>query len=310
MRRVSRRDIRKYIRYILETESFKRHKTGHITPRALEAASQIRGANRGPSVMIHGIMPRSGTVYVGELIRLHPDLVAYPGDIWELPFLERFADLYQLQEEFLWSYEQNREKIGQYDFLPIFGASVIGYLHTMVPAEKRMLLKVPGVQYLDRFFDVFPHEQLILLVRDGRDVVHSTIRTWPQIRFWMACLRWRRAASMAMAVNQINEDEISGFWLARFEDAIANPESFVRDCCLRLDLDPDRYPWDLIDQLPVQGSSTLGQPGEIRWVPAVKPDGFQPIGHWRKWSPLRKMVFKRIAGDVLNMLGYGGEQGW
>ena len=36
---------------------------------------------------------------------------------------------------------------------------------------------------IQQFYDVFPHEQLLVLVRDGRDLLQSTLKTWPQLRF-------------------------------------------------------------------------------------------------------------------------------
>ncbi len=307
---ISRRNARKYLRYIFDGQIFAPHLTEPPGQHAIEVAAQIRGHHRGPAVMIHGIMPRSGTVYVGELLRHHPDLHAYPGGIWELPFLERTTDLEMVQNEFLWSYVQNKDKIGRADFLPLFGASIIAYLHRMTPENKRMLLKIPGVQYLDRFLNVFPHEYLLLVVRDGRDVVHSTVRTWPQIRFWMACLRWRRAAEMTLYVNSMPRDQRPGFWLTRYEEAVVDPRSFITQACRHFDLDVDKYPWEVVDEIPVQGSSMTGDAGDVDWRPVEKSEDFTPVGHWRKWSRYRKSVFKRIAGDQLRKLGYGDEAEW
>ncbi len=90
---ISRRNARKYLRYIFDGQIFAPHLTEPPGQHAIEVAAQIRGEHRGPAVMIHGIMPRSGTVYLGELLRHHPELHAYPGGIWELPFLERTTDL-------------------------------------------------------------------------------------------------------------------------------------------------------------------------------------------------------------------------
>ncbi|MGB3715267.1 MAG: sulfotransferase [Candidatus Promineifilaceae bacterium] len=307
---VTRRNVQKYVRYIFDSESFEPHPSGSISRVALEAASVIRDVTRGPAIMLHGIMPRSGTVYVGELLRHHPDLYAYPHDIWELPFLERTGDIEKIQDAFIWSYDQNRNQIASDDFLPLFGASIIAYLHNSTPDGKRILLKIPGVQYLHRFYDVFPYENLLLLVRDGRDVVHSTVRTWPQIRFWMACLRWRRAANMSLYVNSKHNQVDKGFWLGRFEDAVEDPEAFVTNACHHFGLDVEKYPWEIIGNIPVQGSSSIDESGEVNWDPVEKPDGFQPFRHWRDWSPLRKLVFKRLAGEALRKLGYGDEEEW
>lgn len=252
-----RRDALKFVRYAADTRSF----TPVFDPlaageRAIMAAQAIRGADRGPAILIHGIMPRSGTVYVGELLRLHPALHAFPYEIWEFPFLKHVPQVLALQREFLWSYEQNMGKVGDRDFLPLFGASLIAYLHAGVPPDQRMLLKVPSVEHLDRFYQVFPHEGLLLLSRDGRDVVQSTLKTWPQLRFSMVCARWRHAAQMALACHARYQERAAGYWLGRFEDALRQPEAFVQEACARFDLDPAAYPFEQARQIPVHGSST------------------------------------------------------
>lgn len=304
------RNVCKYVRYGLETRCFT-PASDKIVPshQALATAAAIRGKH-DPAILIHGIMPRSGTVYVGQLLRLHPDIHAYPNNLWEAPVLQQTARMIGLQEEFLWSYEQNMDKIGHRDFLPLFGASFIAYLHVDSPPDRRLLLKVPSVQYLDYFYKVFPHEHLLVLMRDGRDVVHSTLNTWPSLRFSMVCARWRHAAQMALVCHQQFQSRPNGYWLGRFEDAMYKPESFVRAACQRFGLDSVRYPYDLAHEIPVHGSSATGQGGKVTWKPIRRPQDFNPIGHWREWSTLRKAVFKLIAGRQLIALGYEHDMNW
>jgi protein-tyrosine sulfotransferase len=307
----NRRDVLKFIRYSLERKGFTPSSTIEaISERAVQAAYAVRGSDRAPAIIIHGVMPRSGTVYVGELLRLHPDLHAFPYNVWEFPFLQHASEVQTLEEEFLWSYEQNRDKIGSGDFLPLFGSALIRYLHGGTPAGKRMLLKVPSVQYLDRFHSVFPHEHLLVLVRDGRDVVQSTLKTWPQLRFSMVCIRWRRAARMVIACAKDFDRTSSGYMLARFENAVEDPAAFIAEVCRRLGLDAKSYPYDKIPGLSIRGSSTLQAGGQVTWVPQSRPDRFNPMGHWRQWSSYHKTMFKRIAGRELIELGYAKDSQW
>jgi protein-tyrosine sulfotransferase len=196
-------DVRKYLAYVFDRRSFAPSFAEQpLSERVLEAAAAIRGRERAPALIIHGVMPRAGTVYAGELLRLHPDLVAYPGRIWEAPLLQLAGDVDDLQEKFLWAHRHNIGKLGQRDFLPLLGAAFLAYLGNSVPEDKRILLKVPGVHHLSDFTTMFPHEHLLVLMRDGRDVVHSTLKTWPQLMFWMACRRWKRSARMVLACDE------------------------------------------------------------------------------------------------------------
>jgi len=142
--------------------------------------------------------------------------------------------------------------------------------------------------------------------RDGRDLVTSTIKTWPQLRFIDVCRRWANSARMVMRFEQANEDR-PGYLLARFEDAVHEPEKFVRAACSAFDVDPNSFPYDKIADLPVIGSSTAKKPGRSWMKPSTS---FNPIGRWQTWSPLRKRAFKRIAGQALIDLGYATDNDW
>jgi protein-tyrosine sulfotransferase len=311
LRDITPNNVRKFMRYSFDAASFT-PSFDHpaISARALRAAACIRGADRGPAILLHGIMPRSGTVYVGELLRLHPDIYAFPNHIWEFPFLQHAGEVARLQQHFLQAYEQNADKIGELDFLPLFGAALIAYMHASTPPGKRLLLKIPSVQYLTHFFDMFPHENLLLLTRDGRDVAQSTRRTWPVLRFPMICVRWRRAADMALAFDRAFCGRTRAYARARFEDAVDDPAAFVAGICERFGLDAARFPYDRLTDIPVHGSSALATRDGVTWDAQPKPRGFSPQGRWQDWPAVDRWLFKRIAGKQLIALGYCKDLNW
>ncbi len=169
-----------------------------VSAEATAAAARMRGRAHPPSVWILGVMPRSGTVYTGELIRLHPQVEAYPNRMWELPFLELSGDLLRTQERFLQLYNENRSRMRQHDFLRLSGGAFLSYLLGFVPPGRTALFKVPDVRYLRHFETWFPAERILLLMRDGRDVVASTLRTWPQHSFRQVARQWARATSLVL----------------------------------------------------------------------------------------------------------------
>jgi protein-tyrosine sulfotransferase len=302
---------KKYWDYVFDTESYApRFGADGVSDRALEAVRQVRDAKRPPAIVIHGIMPRSGTVYVGELLRLHPALCAYPGDLFEIPFLQLAGDIQGLQRRFLLGHRHNAGKLGERDFLALFGAAFLAYLEQSVLHDKRALLKVPSVQYLSDFYTAFPHEHLLVLVRDGRDVVQSTIKTWPQLRFSFVCRRWRRSAEMVLACHERYARRDEGYWLARFEDAVRDPAAFVREACSHFGLDVARYPFERIGEIAVRGSSSIQAQDGVTWQAVDRPAGFDPTGRWQGWSGRKRRVFKRIAGQALIDLGYCDDSSW
>jgi protein-tyrosine sulfotransferase len=302
----------KYLDYFFETKGFTSNSSaGKTSDYALRTAHSIRGAGRSPAIIIHGIMPRSGTVYVGELLRLHPDLYAYPYQLWEFPALQLVQDIQKLQKKFLLNYKANIGKLGDDDFLALFGAALIAFLCEPVPANRRPLIKIPSVQFLSHFTTMFPFESLLVLTRDGRDVVHSTLRTWPYLNFIQVCLRWHRSAQAILGIaKQHNDDDSKGFLIAKYEDALLDPVQFVKVVCNRFCLDENSYPFERIDMIRVIGSSKLEDKNKVTWRHLKKPENFRPIEYWRRWSYLKRLIFKMIAGQSLIELGYCKDLNW
>lgn len=307
-------DVKKYVDYFLERKGFTvETAVGCSSEHALRAARMARGADRGPALIVQGIMPRSGTVYVGELLRRHPALYAYAHHLWEFPAVQLTPDVATLQQKFVLGYKGNRDKLGDADFLPLFGAALIAYLYEPVPDGQRVLAKMPSAQHLSHFFTMFPYEQLLVLVRDGRDLVHSTLRTWPRLNFIQVCLRWNRSAQMVLrAAERFSGTRSTDYWLARYEDALHDPDAFIRQTCRHFELDENEYPYEEIQKIRVIGSSKLEKSNEqsVSWQHLEKPQNFQPTQYWKQWSQLRKAVFKAIAGQSLMDLGYCDDLNW
>lgn len=277
--------------------------------QAFEVAKTIRGLERGPAVMIHGVSSRSGTVYTGELLSLHPDLFSYPNEMWETPFLELTGDILNLNKKFLKAYRKNAGKLGDSDFLPIFGSSFLAYLHHFAPSDKRLLVKRPKMDYLSHFFKMFPFENILLLIRDGRDVVDSTVRSWAKTNFPKACTRWNNGAKMILSFYRENNKQ-GGIYYTKYEDIFQNPERFVKDACRCFNLDEDKYPFGEINSIPLKGSSFNKKNGRVSWEATDKGKNFKPIGRWKDWSSKEKEIFKSIAGQSLLEAGYCEDLNW
>jgi len=287
-----------------------------VSSHAMEVSREIRidsasrDGGRKPAIMLHGVMPRSGTVHVGNLISLHPELARYPNEIWEFPFLSSTASLLEFQANFFNTYSMNDDKIGRDDFQSIFGAAFVRYLHAFIPPGKRLFVKEPRVNYLEHFVVQFPHEFLVLLMRDGRDVVASTMRSWPESKFEKVCEEWNEAAERIAAFVELHERLENQFLFVKFEEVLEDPTSFVKTLCAKAGLTEAEFPFEKIADLPVQGSSALQPDGQVVWEPQTKPVGFNPVGRWENWTAAQKTQFKSIAGETLVKHGYEPSLDW
>lgn len=281
-----------------EDKRFTESPSEPLSPLMVETTRQIRG-NHPPAIIIHGVMPRSGTVYCGNLLWEHPDVYAYPNEIWEMPLLHSTYAVQALQESFLRGYKQNRSRFAQNDFLALIGSAFIGYLHAQIPEGKRLLMKVPLASHLSHFSFMFPHEQCLMVMRDGRDLTASTLRSWPGRDFVQVATAWRDAAAYMLSLDHP---------LYRYEDIVSNPAAMLRSICETFELDSNRYPFESIPSQPVKGSSEFVQ--DKGWDDVQKSNDFSSVGRWTNWSKREKECFKNIAGDILVEAGYVENQDW
>lgn len=273
--------------------------------------SDRRDRPRMPAIVLHGIMQRSGTNYLSELVRLHPDVFAHPNQLYEVPFLRSLKGLIDFQSNFIEAFPASNDRIGKNGLLTIFADAFMNYLYSFVPEEKRLLFKTPSVRYLNYFFTLFPDENLIILIRDGRDVVQSAIKSWPQLNFDRLCYEWSISAQMCLSFCANHLKYSKSYLLVKYENIFESPQDFIIDACKKFELDLEKYPFDEIENVPLLGSSTVKPNGEVAWDENVKRSSeFNPIGRWQEWNPEIKQAFKDIAGQSLIDLGYANSFDW
>ncbi|MBK8978308.1 MAG: sulfotransferase [Planctomycetes bacterium] len=284
----------------------------HLSPALQEWTTAIRAGSQCPAVFVCGVMVRSGTSLVTNLMALHPDLFRHPRDVWELPILRQIGHLETLSRDFFKAYEQNRERLGEHDLIGLLGTAILAFLQAAVEPGVRILLTHPGAHYIDYFFTMFPHEQLLLLMRDGRDVVESAHKTWPEWKFEQICESWAGNADIMLRCRDRFTGEGRPVFYGRYEDALEEPQEFVRRACPVFGLDPETYPYPYIDtHIPVKGSSSFESVRRGIWERRQRDPNFKPRGRWAKeWTDEQKRVFKRIAGKALIDAGYESDLDW
>lgn len=147
---------------------------------------------------ILGVGQRSGTNYIYNLLKQHPACIG-PGPIWEDYVLEKTSLLTEYLNHIYQRWNPNLEvtkKVAPPDtLLRYFGESIERFLrlqitnesiNTNAPQEEItkqnsstiFLTKTPTVTGLENFFEIFPEAFLILIIRDGRAVVESGVRSF------------------------------------------------------------------------------------------------------------------------------------
>ena len=144
---------------------------------------------------------------------------------------------------------------------------------------------------------------LLILVRDGRNVVASNARSF-----------------------DLNEESIRQDWASAGAPSSRRRAEPRRRAALpdrslrrpgreaRADDDGDlAHVWSRPRSLrlrrgaafPVRGSSAVRDAGAgVHWVPVEKDDAFRPNERWRDWAPYQHARFAEVAGDVQRAFGY------
>lgn len=308
--------LRKKLYAYLDTrDEFKKHsfvinkEQEKISKNVLDVARQVSQSDNKPITMILGVMPRAGTVFMGHLLSLHEKFHLHPNELWEVPVLSPINNLLAYERDFFSGYPPNRDRMLPHDLLPLFGCGIAAYFNHFVEPGKQALIKETDVQNLNYLPTLFPGIRVLLMLRDGRDLVHSTIKSWPHRKFDEVCHTWATCTQSVIDFNKRHQHD-NNVMLVKFENVLDEKEKFVRDFCAQFNMNTEQYAFDKINDIGVLGSSTLKKGENVDWKPIEKPKGFRPTGHWLNWSVKQKQVFKKIAGDVLIASGYATDQLW
>jgi hypothetical protein len=169
----------------------------------------------------------------------------------------------------------------------------------------RLITKTPSVRNLEHVFTFFPQARLVILVRDGRAVVESSVRSFG----WSdeaALQRWNEAARTITAFTATTPRE--RFRIVRYEDLVADTEGTLRHLFAFLGLDGEAYDYGAIASTPVLGSSEhfapKGADGQGGWKEVARPTSFDPLSRSQGWSERQHRRFNRVAGPAMRQLGY------
>ena len=278
-------------------------------------------------IFILGIKERSGTHFLSGLLRLHPDCDA-GGPIWEdylltsSGLLTKYVDLLYKNWNPNWKVA---ETIGPPEFLlSQIGKSLSSFLKMQMLQQieenhdekseraalpcgycKRLITSTPSVENINNFFKLFPNAHLLILVRDGRAVVESGVRSF-NWNYEQAIREWNQSAQTIISFDRAMKGTNHPYLILRYEGLYADTEQQLRRIFSFLELDASVYDFESAKNLPVFGSSDLRHHSRqnLHWDPVQRTASFNPIERWKQWGNPLLERFNWIAGDSLLELGY------
>jgi hypothetical protein len=257
-------------------------------------------------IFILGVMPRSGTNFLLDLLCSHPDCAPAREPIHE--------DLFLQHAHLLDGYASAVERAWDPDW-GTFTGDIPGKLRASlgdglasflcVDRERRLVTKSPSVRNLPLFFSFFPRARLLVLIRDGRSAVQSAMTTFAW-DFDTAAHLWAEGAEVIRQFDHAHKDSGLGYRIIRYEALVDDVELTMAGILDFLGLDRNRFDFAAAASMPIRGSSVFFGPGRagVHWDPVDKDSDFAPKERWREWDPALLQRFDWIAGDQLRHFGY------
>ena len=267
-------------------------------------------------ILLFGVTQRVGTHFLYELLLGHPDCVpvAEPDHDWAPRWEDALLPHAHLLEAFVagvhddWNPEYDRDGLAAM-LRASLGGGVLRFLTDAGdPGDapgRRVVTKHPGTVNLHLLPRFLPDCVPLLLVRDGRSSSASAA-AGAGTTYEVGIRKWANGARRVADFVADGHDHV----LVRYEDLVADTEAELRRILTAYDLDPDRYPFDAVDEVPVIGSSyhDAGE-GKLHWMPVERPPDFAPVERHADWPPRRRRRFDHLAGDLLDVFGYPRDGG-
>jgi hypothetical protein len=271
-----------------------------------------------------GVDQRSGTNFLFNLLAQHPSCHGN-GPIWEDHVIQ-YSGILQHYVEALYghwnpSWEVKKKLGGPKLLFNYLGSAVEEFLKLQLnenttqsilssnsspecEMSKILLTKTPNVEGVDKFFDLFPNALLILLVRDGRAVVESGVKSFDW-DYEEASKRWCNRAQAILDFKDRNEGSNQNFMVIKYEDLVLNQKDSLSEIFDFLGLDSNSYKYEKAESLGVIGSSECRkEEGSVHWKEMEKSDDFDPLARFSNWSIGKHARFNWIAGEQMKRLGY------
>lgn len=256
-------------------------------------------------IFILGILPRSGTNLLFNLLRLHSDC-GITDPIWEDYTVQPSPLLIEYAEAVFQQWKAAGWGLGpayRDEFCKHLGYGMLSFLHSQNGGQ-RVLTKTPHVTNVRNFFMFYPDAFLLILVRDGRDLTESAVRSFDWDRDWTT-RQWAAGAKTILEFDQANRDKGLRYRIVRYEDLCLDLDGQLPELLRFLELDEEGYDFAAAHNLPVYGSSeTREQAERVHWRPTEKSSKFKSVGRSLGWDRRKHERFNWLAGEYLAQFGY------
>ncbi|MCF6171938.1 MAG: sulfotransferase [Bacteroidales bacterium] len=255
-------------------------------------------------VFIVGISGRSGTNYLFRLLLNHPDcavsnLGAEDFIIYGLDKLTDYTDKISLRWKKDWNYTPAKKSM----LKKSLGDGITDFLRKD-KNNKCLISKTPSTLNIDKFFDFFTDARLIILVRDGKNVVESGVKS----KFWnyeTGFHIWNESAKRILKLLEKETAVRDKILLIKYEDLVSSLDKELAKVFAFCHLSFDKYDFRKTENIQVFGSSLSGAENKkFVWKVDKQKKHFDPLLRTQKWNRFLYYRYNRKCGENAVKLGY------
>ena len=270
----------------------------------------VRGAAAPPFFIVGA--GRSGTTLLRLMLDAHPRLAIPPESHFVVGLQRRFGDVPgpEAVEALLahprfreWALDPGRVRRTLGARAPASWAELFDAAFSLYAAQHgkaRWGDKTPDyARHLAKVRRIFPDARFVHLIRDGRDVAASLARVpWYRGSVARAAHDWVKSVRRARTAG-LRRDE---YLEVRYEDLVADPETALRRVCAHLG---EEWSEAMLDY-PDRAGEKVPERRSVWHERTRRPVSDERVGAWRReLTPSDLWTFERVAGDLLDELGYG-----
>lgn len=257
------------------------------------------------AIFIIGITGRSGTHYLKQLLKIHPEIslnVLNREDhfISELNYLEKYVN----PVTYWWKRnDREHEKQIKNKLMLGIGNGILSFV-SKEPNKKYFLLNTPYTNNINLFDDYFLGNKIIIILRDAKDTVESGVRS----KFWTyeeGFELWNRSAKRILDFKETSKNKVL---ILKYEDIFIDTQSKLKEVFDYLELSDENYPYEKTEKTVIQGSSDAKKDNNWEYKNIQKTENFNPLSRSQNWGILRKWRFEWKCGKNSEKLGYNREQ--
>ncbi|MCS3702309.1 sulfotransferase family protein [Salinibacter ruber] len=178
------------------------------------------------------------------------------------------------------------------------------YIDKHMPSAVRWGDKTPvNTFHLDWIDRVFPKAKYVHMVRDGRDVVSSYLRSEIYSNSEEAADRWKKSIEMAKKFEKKRENR---FLKVRYEELVRFPNKEVRRICDFLDVEFKKDMLKFKDNIEKLGDTHLPHHRGLK-----RPINTDSIGKWKeRLTDDQKDIIRGRIKETLSDIGYTKSREW